>query len=221
MTFSPEWDERYRAGTHLSVWPWSDLVSYVMRFARPKSSSECVLEIGCGAGANIPFFRKLGVQYAAIEGSASIVRVLHQTYPDLAQKIFVGDFTVALPGEDFFDLVVDRASLTHNSEAAIRRSLGIIASRMKKGARYIGIDWFSTRHSDYQKGKQAEDAFTRTDIAEGGFKGTGRVHFSDRKHIVDLFHDFNVEVLEEKIVTRSIPDDSHVSATWNFCAVLK
>ena len=55
--FSNEWDNLYTSNAHMSVWPWSDLVSYVMRYARPKDPSNCkVLELGVGAGANIEFF---------------------------------------------------------------------------------------------------------------------------------------------------------------------
>ena len=60
MSFSNEWDESYKKNTHLSIWPWSDLVSYVMRYARPENPKNCnVLELGCGAGANIDFFKWL------------------------------------------------------------------------------------------------------------------------------------------------------------------
>ena len=46
-----------------------------------------VLELGCGAGANIPFFLALGMDYYAIEGSPTIVKQLHKRYADLADKI--------------------------------------------------------------------------------------------------------------------------------------
>ena len=35
MSFSTEWEERYSANTHLSVWPWSDIVSLVHRHCKP------------------------------------------------------------------------------------------------------------------------------------------------------------------------------------------
>ena len=53
MSFSNEWENRYKAKTHLSIWPWSDLVSLVMRH-KPIKENFKVLELGCGAGANIP-----------------------------------------------------------------------------------------------------------------------------------------------------------------------
>ena len=55
MSFSEEWNHAYEKNTNLSTWPWSDLVSYVKRFTKLDKNSK-VLELGCGAGANIPFF---------------------------------------------------------------------------------------------------------------------------------------------------------------------
>ena len=34
MGFSPEWEQRYAENTHLSVWPWSDVVSLVHRHCK-------------------------------------------------------------------------------------------------------------------------------------------------------------------------------------------
>ena len=115
----------------MSIWPWSDLVSYVMRHARPQNEKFRVLELGCGAGANIPFFKQLGVQYHAVEGSATIVNMLAGKFPEYRSTIKVGDFTKELPFEGEFDLVVDRASLTCNTTSSIRR--GLAACRRQTG----------------------------------------------------------------------------------------
>ena len=32
MSFSKEWEHSYASGTHLSIWPWSDVVSLVHRY---------------------------------------------------------------------------------------------------------------------------------------------------------------------------------------------
>ncbi|MGN5030804.1 hypothetical protein ACTFBV_20625 [Aeromonas rivipollensis] len=56
MAFSNEWDEQYKNNHHMSIWPWSDLVSSIYRYANPKNGYKRVLELGCGAGANIPLF---------------------------------------------------------------------------------------------------------------------------------------------------------------------
>lgn len=216
MTFSHEWDERYQANTQLSIWPWTDLISYVMRYARPTGPEYRVLEIGCGAGANIPFFRDLGVHYYAIEGSPTIVETLWKKFPDLQKNIVVGDFTINIPFPMVFDLVVDRSSLTHNSTAAIKRCLSLIDDRLRTNGIYIGIDWFSTLHSEFQKGSPDEDNHTRSGYTEGQFAKVGRVHFSNRPHLQELFEKFTIEILEHKTITKKIPTSDHVFAAWNF-----
>jgi SAM-dependent methyltransferase len=218
MNFSPEWDQRYRENTHLSRWPWSDLVSYVFRHARPDSPSYHVLEVGVGAGANIPFFKALGAQFFGIDGSEAIVADLKKRHPEFEKNLVVGDFTSAIPFAGPFDLVVDRASLTANSTAAIRSGLKLVHGLLKPGGKFIGIDWYSTQHSEYAKGKPAEDANTRTGFTEGQYKGLGRVHFSDRAHLEDLFRDFELLTLEHKTSDVLLPAQGFHFAAWNLAA---
>jgi len=214
MSFSSEWEQKYRAG-HMSIWPWSDLVSYVMRYARPSGPDYRVLELGCGAGANIPFFKSLGVKYYAIEGSPSIVETLRNKFSELEANIVVGDFSEDIPFSVDFDLVVDRSSITHNTTRSIKKSLAMVYSKLKTEGKFIGIDWFSTQHSDYQNGVIDEDVYTRRDYTSGQFANIGRVHFSDITHLIEIFESFRLELLEHKIIKREIPEDNHIFASWN------
>lgn len=218
MTFSREWEEAFRANTHVSVWPWSDLVSYVHRHAKPADGYCRVLELGCGVGANIPFFRALGVDYCAIEGSRSAVDKLCEAYPDLRAKILVGDFTQSIPFAGPFDLVVDRAALTHNTTTAIQHALHLIFGVLRSGGKFVGIDWFSTQHRSASGGVSV-DQNTRADISEWPFDGVGNVHFSDELHISDLLAKagFQVERLEHKQVDGMLPLTGR-QAMWSFVA---
>ena len=215
--FSSEWKKLYQEGTHMSVWPWSDLVSFVMRYVNFEEKDYRVLELGCGAGANIPLFVSLGVDYHAIEGSRTIVSKLHKKHRSLQNNIVVGDFTQTLPAGKF-DLIVDRASLTLNDMSAITRCLRLCHDRLKLGGRYIGIDWYSTKSSAYREGTQAEDLWTRTNFTNAIFANMGRVHFSDKKHLLHMFADFDILVLEHKTLTREIPENGQEFCTWNFVA---
>jgi SAM-dependent methyltransferase len=220
MSFSNEWEERYAANTHLSVWPWSDVVSLVHRHCKPvmTAGGGRVLELGCGAGANIPLFRALGMDYFAVEGSPSIVKHLHARYPELAAHIVCGDFTRQQPFGGGFDLVVDRAALTHNNTDAIASALQFACDALKPGGVFIGSDWFSTNHSDMKIGEPIDDAFTRANITSGSFAGVGKVHFSDEAHLRDLFSQFEIIFLEEKLTKRREPPDQHQFASWNIVA---
>ncbi len=219
MSFSTEWEERYAANTHLSVWPWSDVVSLVHRHCKHViSGAGRVLELGCGAGANIPLFRALGIAYYAIDGSPTIVKQLHDRYPDLADNIACGDFTSLQPFPGQFDIVIDRASLTCNSTAAIKKGLQLAFDSLKPEGVFIGSDWYSKSHSDAVGGSLSEDEYTRTNFTTGQFTGTGQVHFSDEEHLRNLFSQFEIIFLEEKLTHRFEPRDRHQFASWNIVA---
>lgn len=214
MSFSNEWDQRYQDNTHMSIWPWSDLISLVMRY-KPKKNNFKVLELGCGAGANIPLFESLSADYYAIEGSEIIVKQLHQQYPQFKENIIAGDFTKDIPDVEF-DLIIDRASLTCNNENAIINCLDLCYQQLTTGGKFIGVDWYSTQYSDYKKGEQAEDLWTRTNFIDGAFVNTGRVHFSNKAHLLDLFKNLNIIEMTHKTLSRELPDNGWSLASWNF-----
>jgi SAM-dependent methyltransferase len=218
LTFSAEWNAAYQQGGQMSIWPWSDLVSMVMRYARPSGPSYRIVELGCGAGANVPFFLSLQADYYAIEGSTHMVARLKERYPQIADRFVAGDFTADIPFPGAFDLVVDRSSVTHDCTKSIQRCLKRVLDKLRPGGAFIGIDWFSTEHAEMSYGKVAEDEHTRADFERGQFAHLGKVHFSDESHLRFLLSDFDVEVLEHKIVDRREPADSSRFAAWNFLA---
>ncbi|AXE29231.1 hypothetical protein DK842_04470 [Chromobacterium phragmitis] len=215
MGFSPEWERQFSSGAHLSRWPWSDLVSLCRRHARHLPSEARILELGCGVGANIPFFLAQGWRYFAVEGSASAAAQAARDFPMLQDAVRVADFTAELPFSGAFDLVVDRAALTHNCERDIRLALARVRECLVPGGLYIGVDWFSTRHADYGRGAAAEDAWTRRDYEQGAFGGVGRVHFSDSGHLRDLFAGWEWLAMEEKTIERFAPEPATL-AMWSF-----
>lgn len=201
-----------------TAWPWTDLISLVYRYASKNLSGLCVLELGCGTGANASFFLASGVDYHAIEGSAAAVSVVHQRFPELRNSVIVGDFTSSFPSSPPFDLVVDRAALTHNSTDAIQHTLTLTWNSLKVGGLYIGIDWFSEGHSDRKYGTPVADENTFTEFSDGQFKGCGKVHFSDESHLRSLFSRFEILSLAEKTVRRLEPKDDHLFASYNIVA---
>ena len=216
--FSQEWEECYAKNTHMSIWPWSDLVSLVYRIANT-GSPKSVLELGCGAGANVPLFLKLGIDYTGMEGSESIVSSLKQIYAAATCKFICCDFTDT-KFDCSYDLVVDRAALTHNKTISIKRTLANLSHASISGTKFVGVDWFSTEHSDFLQGEYVDEN-TRSNITTGQFVGTGTVHFSDKQHILDLLGEagFVVESMQHKVVKSHVPNSDHVFAAWNFVAV--
>lgn len=220
MGFSKEWEETYKTGAQNSVWPWSEVVSMFYHYFKGDSSKLKVLELGCGAGANIPFFESLGISYFGIEGSRTQVDRLSQKYIGNHNITVVeGDFSNEIPFDEEFDLILDRAAVTHNSTEGIRNTLRIADGKLKAGGYYFGIGWFSVHFdvfSDESLKYEIIDPNTKV-FHSGYYSGLGNVHFSDEKHIHDLFKGMDIVECYEKIETWRIPSNKK-TARWNFVA---
>ena len=197
MSFSKEWEDIYCQQLQLCKWPWSDLISYVMRYARPKDIRAKILELGFGAGANIPFYKSLNADFYGIEGSETVVAKVKDAYPEYSKNLICGDFTKEILFDNKFDIIIDRASITHNSTETIKNTIKLIKEKLNKDGKFIGIDWFATDHSEFDKNGELIDNNTKI-LNNGYFAGVGEVHFSDDKHIKELFNDFKIINLKKK-----------------------
>lgn len=211
------WERLYSDSRHVSIWPWTDIVSLTLRHAKPRGEAYRVLELGCGAGANIPFFRHMNTQYWGMDGSATAIARLQQAYPDMADRLSVGDFTQALPATGPLDLIIDRGSLTHNDSAGIRRALDLCRQALRPGGFLIAVDLFSTDFDEMQNGTAGPDPQTRVHFSGGRLDGTGLAHFADRPAVDTLFSNFELLSLEHKTVEAALPAASRYAA-WNLVA---
>lgn len=218
MSFSPEWEDLYAAGAHHSVWPWSELISLIMRYARPhqRETPAQVLEIGCGVGANIPLVQWFGGVFHGVDNSASALEGIRQRYGDDVQ-LAQADFCEDIPFSGPFDIVIDRASLTHNPTVGIERSLEMIKKRLAPDGVYVGIHWFSTDCDDFKCGEPTEDPYVRKGYTCGDFAGVGQVHFSDQACLERLFSGFSIKVLDQ-VISETIKPQRQRLGWWNIVA---
>ena len=209
--FSEEWESIYSKGLQNSIWPWSDLVSRVMRTAKDERlnlESVNVLELGCGAGANVAFFGALESRYHGIDGSASTIVGLQNRFKENKKiKFSKMDFTKELPDE-CFNLFIDRSSVTHNTTDAIRNTLALCGKKAEKGAIFLGFDWFSTLHSDYAFGKTLGDKY----ITEAKYIELKNNNFLERNPIYDVY----ICVYEGMITHEKVQDNTR-EQYWYKC----
>ena len=152
MGFCQEWEVIYKGGKHLSVWPWNAVVSLTHRFYDLNKNLK-VLELGCGAGANIPFFASIGAKYYAIEGSAHVVERLQNSFKSDKIHITCGDFTKDFGFKEIIgrvDLIIDRSAVTHNSTESIKNVVKLANQYLKPGGKYMAFDWFATDCDTYK-----------------------------------------------------------------------
>lgn len=214
MKIEEYWDEIYSHQKHLSIWPWTDLVSLFMRYAKVHSQSR-ILELGCGAGANIPFFQNLGADYHAIEGSQVIVDQLHEKYEHLKERIIQGNFSQPYFDGEKFDVIVDRASVTNSQSEVLENIVGLIREKLRPGGMFIGVDWYSTENTQFSRGETI-DQWTRI-YNDGPFAGVGTVGFSDLHRLEKLFTGMKCLHMEHKVLEISEPEERRGEfATFNF-----
>lgn len=200
MPFSKEWENLFSQGKHFSKYPWSHLIGLVTRFADPKDFNYPlkVLELGCGMGTNIPFFLDRGFEYYAIEGSHTAVSYVEKRFGKLV-KICCHDFSEGIPCEtEFFDLVVDRSSTTHNCIDDIKRVIDNVRRVLKKDSLFIVLDWFSTESYGFRLGQKFESR-SITNCEKGYLAGCGVAHFFDENELRDLFEGWQFLYLVKKI----------------------
>ena len=216
MSFLEEWDKIYKKKSNFSIWPWSDIVSLTHNYILNSNSTKKirVLELGCGAGANIPFFLNEPFDYHGIDGSKTIIKILKRKYPKLNKKLLAEDFTKKIPFNKNFDLILDRASLICNNEESIKFTIKMIKEKLKKSGKFIAVDWYSTKHSDFKHGKKFKDNFTKKLSKRSIFSNNLTIHFLNENKIKNYFKGFKFKFLSEKVIKTKIKK-KFITASWS------
>ena len=201
--FSNEWEKLYKKNIHSPTWPWSDIVSYINIYCKKTLDFKKVLEIGCGSGANIPFFQKRGHYFYGIDGSKVIIKKLKIRYPKLKNNLVACDFTKEIKFDKIFDVVIDRGSSIHNTSINIDKCIKLLVKKLRKNGIYIGVDLFASDHTSAKLGKYV-DKFTRKNINTNQFKGAGKVHFFTKKDLIRLFVTNGFEILTLEHIKKKI-----------------
>ena len=217
-----KWESIYSNGGQLNAWPFSDLVSVFMRhksylFDNKKHNGPLrVLELGFGAGNNIEFFLSQGIEYHGIEFSKSAFDWTKQRFSKLeVDNLVLGSFSNKKLYDGKFDAIIDRGSITCCTNLEVMQTMSAVSDSLNVGGLFFGVDWFSKNHSDFFLPSTFVDSFTRRDFAEGQFRNTGDTHFVNHEEILNIFKDFRIHSLTEKIVRSDVPKmNSHQFASW-------
>lgn len=122
--FEFDWEKIYSENPDYRSWyPWSEVVSFIFRNA-PKSRKRdeiSILELGCGTGNNLWFAAREGFRVSGIDISRTAIEFADKRFVNegLVGDFRVGDFSQLPFGDQSFDLVFDRGSLslTHRQGA--------------------------------------------------------------------------------------------------------
>lgn len=119
-----------------AVAPRAHFYELVRQYAKPAPLR--VLELGCRDGLNRQFFLERGDTYTGID----------KVEPAIGGAWFHrGDFCEALPPGEF-DLAVDRAALSYNTNARLMQALARVHTQLAPGGMVITCDLFQMDHYD-------------------------------------------------------------------------
>jgi SAM-dependent methyltransferase len=221
-----KWEKIYSNGEQLNAWPFTDLVSLFMRNkynlvnSRKHEGPFRVLELGFGAGNNIEFFLSQGIEYHGIEYSKSAFEWAQHRFSKLDPlNLKFGSFVNKELYDGKFDAIIDRGSVTCCTNLEVIQTMANVRDSLHAGGLFFGIDWFSKNHSDFSLPSTFVDSFTRKDFSEGQFRNTGLTHFVNHEEILNIFMDFQILSLTEKIIKSEEPKtNSHQFASWSIVA---
>ncbi len=224
MSFSQNWEGMYKNSKQLSIWPWDDIVGifHKIPFQVPHDQLR-ILELGCGAGANIPFFRSKNSEYYAVDGSQDIIGKLKTQYDGEEKiKLAVSDFSKSFHFDGKFDLIFDRASITHNNSVSVKKIIEQVKLKLKPGGFFMGIHWFAADNTYAKLGLADGEENTRKGFADGPYLGIEPVHFFSESEIRELFSDFEIIYFEHIKRVRNLHIQKSFDYTmWNFVFKLK
>lgn len=184
----PVWEKKYAQG-YMQRYPWDSVVSFIYRYA-PKNvepSAVKVLEVGFGSGANLWFAAREGFSVAGVEASRSAVLYAKKRFltEGLEGDLRQGDF-VSLPFDsNSFDLVIDRAALTHVGKPNHEQSIKEIHRVLKVGG-FFHYNTYADTHSSNSSGEPSLDN-VKTNITSGSLQGVGQVLFVSKNDVDNFF----------------------------------
>jgi SAM-dependent methyltransferase len=217
---SVDWEaDVYARGQQLNRWPYSEVVSAVMRARNGRSPTDVpVLEIGCGAGNNVWFLAAEGFPAHGVEMSpTAVAHALERLRREgLSADLRVGDIA-ALPWPDeSFEIVIDRGALTQNGHPHISRVLTDVRRVLRPGGLHLSFTLWGMGHPHRRFGREVAH-HTFDEFTEGEFATAGLISFFTAEDLELLFRDFS-EARIDRIVAYA-PDGSIRSEEFSVRAV--
>ena len=193
--FDEKWNELYASGErHNNRYPFNSVIQFLFYHSPANKNREDIriLEVGCGAGNNLWFAAREGFNVFGVDASKNAVdlAVSRLNKDGLNGDIRVSDATELPFDKSSFDLVIDRAALTHMPKQSIKKSIQEIRRVLKKGGKFH-FNPFGDRCSSAQR--DAHDRKDRngnlTEIVAGCLVDSGMASVCSKIDVEEFFRD--------------------------------
>lgn len=210
--YNSHWEDIFRT-RNWGEYPNEDLIRFVKRSINNRivPQNGRLLEMGCGPGANLIFFRKEGLKLAAIDISPSAIKKAKETL--MQNQLFVedevdlrqGNFS-SLPWKDeYFDMIVDNFAIYANTADVVKISVEEAFRVLKKDGVLFSKFW-GKNTTGFGEGKQLGPN-TFNEIPNGPCFKMGIAHFVDEVELEQLFGRFSKITID--VITRTDRVQNH------------
>lgn len=215
MTFDKNWEELiYDKSQQVNKYPFDQIVTLVNRNFNRKNiltKKFRAIDLGCGTGNNLKFLLDFGFnEVVGIDGSSSAIKIAKEFLKNNKANLFVQDFKNISSEDSYFDLCIDRGSITHNYFNSIESVFNEVYRILKKNGFFISI-LFSQDHYAYKKTQISNNSSVAFKEEINSDKGLVTTFFS-YKQIIKLFNKFKIINITHDI-KKDITNDC-IDAMW-------
>lgn len=212
-SWDPIWESVF-ANQAWGRYPAESLIRFIARnyYARKRDSVR-ILEIGCGAGANVWYMAREGFDVYGIDGSRTAINYAQERMrrEGVAADLRVGDI-VSLPYDsEMFDAVIDVECLYSNSEKNAQKIMTEVSRVLRKD----GMLYSRTFADDMYLGKSHTrlGGLEYDNISDGPLAGKGLVRLADKDSLQKIYGGiFNIVSTDK--MTHTIDNGSVRVCEW-------
>ncbi len=193
------WNDNYQGG-RLNRYPFDQVVSFVLgNYASTNRAKVKIIDMGCGGGNHVKFLADEGFDFYGVDGSEKSIELTSDLVGASSRgKLSVADFTNLPYESDYFDALIDRQSMGHNSAADIVLIVKEIYRILKNGGRYHG-HVFGINDEGFQYGFHIGNNDYQNFI-DGHFKKAHLVHGFEIEEIKKIFDAFSELTIQKQVI---------------------
>lgn len=197
----PTWDEIFRESPdYLGQHPAREAV--LLASEMRKRGGRSVLDLGCGAGRNLVYLLKQGLEVFGTDISKAGLQTCRRRLQQegLTADLRLADMTSQPYPDESFDGVLSAQVVHHNVRSRIQAALDEIGRVLRPGG-VAAISLGST--NDYKRGLGPE-LEPETYLVNEGIEAGLVHHLSDRADVCDLVQSFRLLELREECITHHV-----------------
>ena len=203
----------------INNYPWDSLISFIRNYKHDFNSKKIkLLELGCGSGGNLVFFYKEKIDTYGIDFSETALKRSNRllTQNKAKAKLFHSTFEKLPFIKNYFDIIVDRASLCCVPFDIVEKSISEIHRCLKKNGLFY-FNTYSKIHTSFKesffKKKKKKYQFS-SKIRNGSLKGISQICFFDKKMIQAMALKNNLKIISLKHIQKKDIINNEVHAEW-------